>query len=358
MAAVSERKGRFLVRVRRDGFPPVTKTFTKRADALAWGRRVEADMESGRWKAEATRSPSLQDAIKTYRVTVGPSLKGAATYIYRYDEFERLPFAHKPVNEVTPSDLAQWRDQQLGCFKPGTVVRKLAMLSSIFTFCLKERGWVTANPVATVRKPRGSNARSRIMSDDEVAYLMAAAMTSKAQWLAPALTVLLFSAMRRGEFFGLKRADIDYELAVAHLYETKAGGGREVPLCPRSLSALRELDEAAAAAKSMSLMPLGAVGSISTRFKHTVRRARAMYEADCAAAGVEPDGAVFRELRLHDIRHCSATMWATTGALTVPELQRITGHRTMASLNRYVNLSASSLAAKLAAISNTQGATA
>ena len=140
MASIIERKGRFLVRVRLDGFKPVAKTSTSKKDAQAYGRKVEADMESGRYEVEAARAPSLRDAIRDYRTNVVPAMKGWATYRYRLDEFEALPFAHKPVNEVTPADLATWRDQQSARVKPATVLRKLAMISSIFSFCLKERG--------------------------------------------------------------------------------------------------------------------------------------------------------------------------------------------------------------------------
>ena len=351
MGTIVERNGRYLIRVRRKGLKPIAKTFTTKRDAQAFGRKTEADMESGRYAAEAHRAPSLKEAIKVYRVTVALTMKGAAAYKYRFDEFEALSFAHKPVNEVTPSDLATWRDQQSGLHKPGTVLRKLAMLSSIFSFCLKERGWVAANPVAAIRKPRANDCRNRIMSDEEVAYLMCAAMTSKAAWLAPALTIQLHGAMRRAELFGLKRGDVDYELAVAHLSETKAGGGRDVPLCPRSLSALKELDSDAAARGEEALMPFGEVGSFSTRFKVTVRRARAMYEADCSAAGSVPDVLVLANLRLHDLRHCAVTMWASTGKLSIPELQAVSGHRTMSCLSRYISLSATSLAGKLATLS-------
>ena len=86
-------------------------------------------MESGRWAAETSRAPSLRDAIKVYRTAVVPAMKGAATYRYRFDEFEALSFANKPVNEVTPADLAAYRDAQSELHKPATVVRKLAMLS-------------------------------------------------------------------------------------------------------------------------------------------------------------------------------------------------------------------------------------
>lgn len=349
MASIIERNGRFLTRVRLDGFKPVSKTFSNKKDALAYGRKVEADMESGRWAAETSRAPSLKEVIKVYRTTVVPRMKGAATYRYRFDEFEALSFANKPVNEVTPADLAAYRDQQSALNKPATVVRKLAMLSSMFSFCLKERGWITLNPVASIRKPRVSDGRSRIMSDDETAYLMAAAMTSKARWLAPALTVLLHSAVRRSELFRLKRCDIDYERAVAHLSDAKAGA-RDVPLCPRSLSALQELGDEVALNGEDTLLPFGEVASFSTRFKVTVKRARKMYEADCLIANVVPDTEVFRDLRLHDLRHCAVTMWATTGSLSIPELQAISGHRSLACLNRYLNLSATTLAAKLASL--------
>lgn len=350
MAAIIERQGRYLVRVRRAGFKPVARTFTTKKDAQAYGRKLEADIESGRYIAEATQAPSFREAVKAYRTTVAPAMKGFSTYSYRFDEFEALPFADKPVNKVTASDLSTWRDQQSAQVKSGTVLRKLAMLSSIFSFCLKERAWITTNPVAAIRKPRANDARSRIMSDDEVGYLMTAAMTSKAHWLAPALTVLLHSAMRRSELFGLRRGDVDYGSAVAHLYDTKAGCSRDVPLCPRSLSALQELDSDAGLRNEEALLPFGDVGSFSTRFKRTVVRARAMYEADCAISGVAPDESVFRDLRLHDLRHCAVTMWATTGALSIPELQAVSGHKTMSCLSRYISLSATSLAGKLASL--------
>ena len=215
----------------------------------------------------------------------------------------------------------------------------------------RERGWVTTNPVAAIRKPRANDSRNRIMSDDEVAYLMAAAITSKARWLAAAITIALHSAMRRGELFGLKRVDIDFDAAVAHLSDTKAGGSRDVPLCPRSLSALRELDADASERGDDALLPLGQVGSVSTRFKRTVQRARATYEADCTALGVGPDDSVFADLRWHDLRHCAVTTWATTGALSLPELMSVSGHKTPRMLARYTHLSASALATKLASIS-------
>lgn len=352
MAAIIERQGRFLVRVRRLGFLPVAKTFTSKKDAQAYGRSVEADMESGRWTEKTIRAPSLRNAIKIYRTTVASAMKGASTYAYRFDEFERLPFAAKPVNKITSFELAAWRDQLSVHSKPGTVVRKLAMLSAIFSFCVKERGWLPINPLSTVRRPRVMDARNRVLSQDEVFWLFAAARTSKALWLAPALAVLLHSAMRRGELFSLERHAIDFGGCTAHLSDTKNGASRDAPLCPRSLSALRELDTVAAAQGCTTILPVGAVGSISTRFKTTVKRALRLYQANCAESGSEPLASFLSDLRLHDCRHHAVSAWANTGALSLVELMAISGHKTPRMLARYAHMNATTLAAKMAVLSS------
>ena len=44
--------GRHRCRVRVQGYPLISKSFHKAADARAWGFRVESDMQSGRWKVE------------------------------------------------------------------------------------------------------------------------------------------------------------------------------------------------------------------------------------------------------------------------------------------------------------------
>lgn len=350
MATITPRGGRFLVRVRKQGFPTLAKTFQRRADAAAWGRRIEADMEAGRWAPPEEAKPTLAEAVDEYRRTVAVKLKGAKTYSYRYDQFQALGFAAKAVNEVTPSDIARWRDAEALSLKPGTVVRKLAMLSAIFTWAMKERGWVESNPVRMITWPRASDRRERVLSDEEHRYLMDAARTSKASWLAPALALLLNSAMRRGELFALRRRDIDIMARVAHLADTKNGGARDVPLCPRSLTAVRALIEAAGDDAGAPLLPVGQVGSVSTRFKVTVKRARTAYEADCAMQGRVADPSFLGNLRLHDLRHTAVTAWASTGELSLPQLLAVSGHKTPRMVMRYTHLSAAALANRLAAI--------
>ena len=354
MAAITERGGRYLVRVRVKGFKPVAKTFIKRGDATAWGRKVESDMEGGRWVETATAVPTMGDALKQYRASVGAGLKGAATYAYWFDEMARAPMAARPINEVTPFDLSAWRDQQQASgLAAGTVVRKLGLLGGFFTWCHKERGWIKTNPLHSVRKPRVSDARDRVLSDDERRCLLGAAGSSRADWLADVLVVLLQSAMRRGELWGLQRGAVDFAQATAHLAETKNGSARDVPLCPDALAALRRLDAAACERGSDALVPVADPHAVSVAFRRTLARAQRQYLSDCAAAGGKPDAGFLADVRLHDLRHDAVTRWAETGALSLPELMAVSGHKTPRMLTRYVSLSASKLAGKLASLSAT-----
>ena len=140
---------------------------------------------------------------------------------------------------------------------------------------------MTINPLSQVRMPRAGDGRARTLSQDEWLWLMHAASSSKADWLPHALTVYARSAMRRSELFGLVRTSVDFEACTAYLADTKNGSARNVPLCPVALKSLRKLDQQADQRGDSQLIPLGAVGSISTRFKATVVRAKAAYLADC-----------------------------------------------------------------------------
>lgn len=352
MASISTRNGKFLVRVRRDGFKAAAKTFTRKQDAMAWGRMVEAAMESGRWRDPGKVVPTMADAIRVYRASTGAKLKGRATYAYWLDELSGSSLGPKRIDQVTPADLATWRDRQLESgLKPGTVVRKLGMLSGLLTWCHKERGWITANPARSISKPKVSDARTRILSTAEYDHLLAAAGTGKAKWLADSIAVLAFSGMRRGELWSLRPTDINFDESIARLNDTKNGCARDVPLCPTALGALKRLCIAASLEGSERLIPVCEPQAISLAFRRTVTRARNRYFRTCSNTKVEPDASFLHELRLHDLRHTAVTRWARTGELSMLELAAVSGHRGLVSLKRYSHLTAEHVAAKLACLS-------
>jgi hypothetical protein len=115
MATIIERGGRFLARVRING-KATSKTFTRMTDALAWARRTEADIESGRWTCErtlpapASTIPTLQAAIVEYRIQVASKMKSAKDGEYRLLQLAAAPFASKQIDKIAPVEISEWRD--------------------------------------------------------------------------------------------------------------------------------------------------------------------------------------------------------------------------------------------------------
>lgn len=109
MATIIKRGDRHLARVRKLGFSPVSQSFIRKSDAIAWGRRVEADMEGGRWSDSANAVPTLKDAIADYRIKVAVRLKGARDYGYSFKEIEAAPIGSRKIDELKPGGAGRRR---------------------------------------------------------------------------------------------------------------------------------------------------------------------------------------------------------------------------------------------------------
>ena len=350
MASIINREGRYMARVRREGFRPVSRSFTRRTDAAAWGRRVEADMEAGRWADRERATPTLGQAIAQYQQRVAVRLKGARDYAYVFKKLEASELAAKRVSAVKPADLAAWRDALQGRgLKPATVARHLGMLSGVLSWCHKEQGWLQDNPMRAVRKPVVRDARTRTLDDEEQRYIEVATAAARASWLSPAVALLCGAAFRRAELVQLQCCDVDMVRSVALLRDTKNGSAREVPLASAAREAMQQLLNEATETKRARVLPINDPEAVSFAFRRAVLRARARYEEDCAAAGIDCDPKKLMDIRLHDLRHHCVSRWAKAG-LSLGELMLVSGHKSPRMVARYLHMKAEDVAAKMAAV--------
>lgn len=347
MSTIIKRGDKHACLIRKQGFAPVSRTFIRKADAIAWGRRTEADMQAGRYSEERRAVPTLTAAIAEYQTKVAIKLKGARDYRYYFKELEALDFASKPLDTIKPADLAEWRDAlEARGLKPATVARRLGILSALLSWCHRDKGWLTDNPMRSVRKPTVRDARTRTLDADEVRYLDIATAGARARWLAPAVALLCGAAFRRSELVGLQCADVDMVRSVALLRDTKNGSPRQVPLAGPAREAMQGLLAEATAARRASVLPINDPEAMSFAFRRAVVRARARYEEDCAAQGLPADPKKLHGIRLHDLRHHSVTAWAQAG-LSLGELMLVSGHRSPRMLARYLNMNPEQVAAKM-----------
>lgn len=317
----------YRVKVRLKGYPPETATFERLTDAKAWAAKTEADMKAGRHFGEVKRH-TFQELADEY----APHAKDAKRLAYW-----REAFGSDRLDAITPARVAKERDKLLAgttnkkdaatgelLKRTGaTVNRYLAALSSCLSYGVKELQWLERNPMERIRRPAENKGRVRFLSDDERVRLLDACRPHADLYLAVVLS--LTTGARQGEIMGLRFAQIDFLRRIITLHDTKNGERRAIPLVGEAFTLLQDR------AKVRSLTD-------DRVFPPTARAKKAQYvdlrqpwESALKEAGIE-------NFHWHDLRHTAASYLAMSGVSLV-EIAKVLGHRTLAMVARYSHLS-------------------
>ncbi|MFW9078978.1 site-specific integrase [Pseudomonas sp. P2757] len=342
--------------IRRKGYPAQRKTFETKADAQAWARMIESEIDRGIFvsRVEAERT-AFHQLIDRYISEIAPKHKGAYSEIKRLEALKRHPLATRIVATLTSSDFARYRDERLKIRKGNTVKRELALFQCVIEVARREWGiHLAENPVRMVSRPSYNDERSRRLDPIEEQYILNAlelrerradgtyADASHNPWIRPIVQLAIETAMRRGEIFELRWKHVNLDRRTAHLPATKNGLPRTVPLSPKAIQLLKDLPRSLCG----RVFPTTA-DALKKAFVRGLERARLKYMGDCALAQVTPQEDFLINLRFHDLRH-EATCRLATKLPNLIELASVTGHREVNMLKRYYNITAEELAAKLA----------
>jgi integrase len=233
MASFRQHGNGWQARIRRQGYPDITKSFHALLDAEKWARSLESEIDKGQFVSviEAQRT-SLGDLIERYLSEVTPTMKGATADAIRLKAIKRRPIASWSMANLSASKIAAYRDERLKEVSGGTVIRELAYLSSIINHARREWGINIPNPVQMVRKPASPPSRGRVLTEIELSRLPQALEPTgrRSHWTKPAVQLALATAMRRGELLSLKWEQVDLQGRTAFLPETKNVDSRTVPL--------------------------------------------------------------------------------------------------------------------------------
>lgn len=326
MASIRPRGERWQARVTRQGFPPETKSFRTKQEAEAWARAIETEIDKGTHQNRSTAErTTLADVLARYAEEVTPDKKGAKEEAIRLAAMGRTRLGKYALANITPAVVASYRDERLKKVTPGTVLRDLAMLSSVLNHARREWGFAIDNAVQAIRKPRQPQGRERVLSaDEERALLEAAAPAGRRNpWMQPIIVLALETAMRRGEILALRWEHVSLDKRTALLPDTKNGSRRVVPLSSRAVETLRALPRSIGG----EVFPVSAA-ALNKRF-----------ERACERAGIT-------DLRFHDLRHTGTTRLAQK-LPNLAELSAVTGHKSLQMLKRYFHPDAEDLARKL-----------
>lgn len=341
MATITERSpGRFQAKVRRFGSPPLSRTFGSKTQASAWARKIESEVERGVWRdTSGADRTTFRECIDRYEKEVTPKKRSASREESHLRILRDTVIAEMSMSRIRSADLTTVRNTwQLSEHSAATIVRRLALISHIFTTAQKSWGMESlSNPVRTVEAPQVNNTRTRRVADEEIAAICSESASTDMKTL---IQFAVATAMRRGEICALHWEHIDLEERVAFLPTTKNGSSRSVPLSSGAVATLLQL-------RKKSKGPVFALrpDSVTQAFERLVARARAKYVAECRAKRKPSRPTFLTNIRFHDLRREATTRLADR--LQMHELGAVTGHKDLRMIKRYYHPKASDLAKKL-----------
>lgn len=318
MASIRPHGNRWRAFVERQG-KRKTKVFDTKRAAQLWANAQEYEISHA---DEVIGRHTLGDAFDRYAREVSTSKRGGRWEVIRLEKFQRDDLARVRMQDLRPSDFAEWRDARLGEVKGASVRREMQLMSSVLNLARREWGWIKVNPMSDVRKPPASPRRNRLPTAREMEALGIAAGSDPAKATARAFMAFRFScetAMRAGEIVGLEWSRVDLHRRVAHLPMTKNGEARDVPLSSAAVAILDRLEGD----------PV--FGLRSDNLDVLWRKVR--------------DRAGVVGLTFHDARHQGVTSLAKK--LDVLDLARVVGHKDLKMLMVYYEADAEALARRL-----------
>ena len=216
-------------------------------------------------------------------------------------------------------------------YSKSTTARKLATLRSFYKFCLR-RGYLTENPVASIRTPKLEKRLPKFLELEDIQKLFD---TPDVNTLLGArdramLETIYSTGIRVSELVELNLADIDFE---GECLRVRGKGRRErvAPISPTALQAIRRyLDMRAADSRSSNFDPNALYVNkhgqrLSTR---SVRRKLDKYLME---AGLDPS------ISPHTLRHSFATHLLNNGA-DLRSVQQLLGHQSLSTTQIYTHV--------------------
>jgi integrase len=327
--------GKYRAQVRVSGYPTQSRTFPRKAQASAWADTVERDLLDQQVNPTAlSKRRTLSDAIDIYMAEAVPAKKSRKTITDRLNWWN-AKCGNVRLVDLSPQMLVKQLDG-LTCTGP-TKNRYLTDLSGCMTYISRTPYcWINDNPARRVRRFPEGKGRERVITPEEWERLMGAAHKIASSGgsvdiqFPYYLRVLYSTGMRRGEALKLRIADLNTDNGMVIIRDPKNGVDRMTCVgdeLAKELAALPRGDKD-------TLVFTGRVPDVPTAFDDQFRAARDM-------AGIVPDEKG-EPLVTHSLRHSVATEAGKAGA-NIVELQALTGHKSLKTLQKYLHADDSAL---------------
>jgi integrase len=325
VGSIINRDGRWRAQVRRKGHPAKCKTFKTKAQAEAWVRQTEADIDRGLTPAEVSRVTVAQviQAYRNLRADARP-ISDESTEHYTLKKLE-AGLGDKAAAMLTPDDLKSYavmrRDEDgagpytinMDISKLGTVMRYGAAALKI---ALPDVVGAARPLLSHLRLIGGGGKRERRPTEDELTRVLAHLRTEFGPIYAEAVAFAAVSAMRRGEVCAITWDDIDQAKQCIGVWRKHPRLGKKWHLVPL----------------------LGPAWEIIQRQPKTDGRIFPIHDRTLSKYFTETCKALkIPDLHLHDMRHEGTSALFEEG-YAIQQVALVTGHADWRHLRRYTQL--------------------
>ncbi|MCH7615547.1 MAG: site-specific integrase [Nitrospinae bacterium] len=312
------------VRLMHDGKDRRFGSFPTKTKARQFYEKAKKEQHENRFFPERYQHGGyelVQEAIDRYVV----SMQGTKSYrdhVY-FAKWWGKQFAGKRLNAITVAGLESLREEMRACRSDARANRYLRWLRACLNVAIKHDK-LTVNPVAKLKSLPEPETKTRLLTLEEEGKLMTAIGPTHAPWVRFAV----LTGLRQKEQFTLEWANVDLELGLITLPETKAGGVQYAPLNAEAKEILRNLDSWQ---RSKWVFPSGNPATHRDPRKFCQK----VYIPAMRQSGIP-------WTRWHDLRHCFASRLAMSNAPlgTIAALLR---HSGTGLVKRYAHLSPSHL---------------
>lgn len=326
------------------GHDPVSKTFRTKAEATEWRTKTLALIHTGTPVPKAKQGKlTVENAIDAYTAHRKTTKKKLSAN--QLTEFETVKnhLGNRPITSLSTQELEVWiamiQEEPKGYYTNGTPMKPYAEASARrLYFALKKAvEWFAPkngiNLDATLFKledgsmPRAwAGQRERRLRDGEEQRLYEGGLTRKGcytrqDWEA-VIGFALESAMRTQEIIRAEFNDVDPdgELLKVFADNSKTQVGRFVPLSERAKAIIQLQKQAAPKGEKRIFHQFPSEDALGSAFSDLVARVK------------------IEDLTFHDLRHEAISRLCVKHEMSLVQIMRMTGHKTMAAFMGYVQL--------------------
>ncbi|MBD3761464.1 site-specific integrase [Rhizorhabdus sp.] len=286
-------------------------------------RNERLDLPKGR-KLHRSFSEAADDYIKRLVETDGKNLKPKRQH---FKNHLKPHFGTQRIDRLSEFAIKQYRKMRRGKgASDATINRELATLSHMLRSAVAWK-WIRADQVPVIEKQTEAQKPMAVLTDAQADNLMKGAVADQDGRLWLFVMFGLNAAMRHREILAVRYEHIDFEARRIFIPQAKAGE-REQPITQALADALKQQQQMEKDSDGW-VFPTAIPKQAKTGHRTNMARqfARAVERAKLDPSKVTP----------HTMRRTAITRLVRAG-VDLPTIQRISGHKTLSMVLRYVHL--------------------